>query len=114
MEPVIVFLSLFILVFGISYLFYTTRNKERLALIERDKDVSIFMREPSKRAPAAWKIVLLALGLLAIGVGVGILLGAILSMFGMDEEVAYPASIFLTGGTGLLVSFFVIKKLDNE
>ena len=36
---VIVFITLFSVVFGIAYLYYSTRNKERLALIEKGADV---------------------------------------------------------------------------
>ncbi len=114
MEPVIVFLGLFLLIFAIVYLALTTRNKERLALIERDKDVSIFMKTRNNKTPPAWKIIILALGMLAVGVGIGILLGALLNQLGLKDEVAYPASIFLTAGSGLLFSFFIIKKLDNK
>jgi len=47
MEVAIVFISAFIVVFGILFLYYTTRHKERLALIEKDKDVSVFMSNRS-------------------------------------------------------------------
>lgn len=43
MEPVIVFVSLFFAIFAIAYLHYSTRNKERLALIEKGADASIFL-----------------------------------------------------------------------
>jgi hypothetical protein len=112
MEPVVVFISLFVLIFGVSYLYYTTRNKERMALIERDKDVSIFMKERSSKTPPVYKIVLLTLGMLAIGIGLGVFLGSISINLGMENEVAYPAAIFLMAGIGLLVSFFMIKKLE--
>jgi len=53
MEVAIVFISAFIVVFGILFLYYTTRHKERLALIEKDKDVSVFMsnKTPSVVSP---------------------------------------------------------------
>ena len=41
MEVAIVFMFLFAVVFGIFYLFYSTRNKERLALIEKGADLNI-------------------------------------------------------------------------
>jgi len=42
METVIGFIALFATVFGIMYVRYTTRTKERLALIEKGADASMF------------------------------------------------------------------------
>ena len=35
---------LFLVIFGIFYLYYSTRNRERLALIDKGVDAGIFMR----------------------------------------------------------------------
>jgi hypothetical protein len=114
MEPIIVFVSMFLMIFGISYLYLTTRNKERLALIERDKDVSIFMKTNSGKTPAIWKIILITLGMLSIGIGLGVLTGSLLTMAGMEEDMAFPSAVFLTAGTALLLSYFLIRKMDRE
>ena len=45
MEAAIVFMFLFAVVFGIFYLFYSTRNKERLALIEKGVDTKYLCKE---------------------------------------------------------------------
>ena len=58
-------------IFGVFYLFFSTRNKERLALIEKGADASIFMQGKKNAAPF-WKVLILNLGLLAMGIGVGI------------------------------------------
>jgi hypothetical protein len=118
MEVSIVFISLFIVVFGIFYLYYTTRHKERLALIESDKDVSMFYTEKPNRRPGQpshiGKFVILNLALISIGVGVGILFGnALVAVLGMQEEVAITASIFLTAGIGLLVGYYMTKKEEK-
>ena len=112
MEVSIVFISLFIVVFGIFYMHYTTRHKERIALIEKDKDVSLFYSaRPTRAASQVWKIVILNLALVSIGIGLGILFGRLLvEITGMQEEIAVTASIFLTAGIGLLVGFFITKK----
>lgn len=115
MEVSIVFISLFIVVFGICYLYFNTRHKERLALIERDKDVSVFVTQRTTRPHSVWKVVILNLGLIAIGVGTGILFGSLLSyMTGIQEEQSIAASIFLMSGIALLVGFFITKKMDKE
>lgn len=114
-------------IFGVFYLYFSTRNKERMALIEKGADASIFMKGRSKNAAPFWKVLILNLGLLAMGIGVGILLGTILgSYFGyngswenrpdnaIDSGVFYAASIFLSAGGALLIGFNQTKKLDQE
>ena len=113
--PTFIFISLFIVVFGICYLFFSTRNKERLALIEKGAEASIFVRGKRDKAAPFWKILILNLALLLMGIGAGIMIGGILdSSFNVEDEIAMPGSIFLMAGTGLLVGFFLTKKLDKE
>lgn len=128
MEVAIVFMFLFAVIFGIFYLFFSTRNKERLALIDKGADASIFMStDKNRKAAPFWKVLILNLGLLAVGVGVGILLGALLSFnFGfsgtysqrpinyISSETFYAASIFLCAGASLLVGFRITKSLDKD
>ena len=131
MEVALVFMFLFAVVFGIFYLFFSTRNKERLALIEKGTDAKIFMKgyeNNGKRNPAPfWKVFILNLGLLAMGIGFGILLGSLLSYnFGyngswenrpinyVQSETFYAASIFLCAGASLLIGFKITKSLDKE
>ena len=111
---VIVFICLFSVVFGIAYLYYSTRNKERLALIEKGADASIFAKGRQQAQPF-WKVVILNLALLLMGIGAGVMLGGLLHYSaGVDSDIAMPGSIFLLAGTGLLVGFFITKKMDRE
>jgi hypothetical protein len=112
MEVVFVFVSLFIVVFGIVYLYYSTRHKERLALIEKGVDASIFFSPKLPRTTSVWRILNLNLALICIGIGLGIIIGSILESYTNLGEASYPAAIFLTGGLGLLIGFFQIKKMD--
>ena len=50
-------------IFGVFYLYFSTRNKERLALIEKGADASIFMKGKQHTAPI-WKVLILNLALL--------------------------------------------------
>ena len=80
----VVFISLFIIIFGIFYLHYSTRNKERLSLIEKGADASIFFsaKAAQKRSPVPiWKILILNLAVLLMGIGAGIFTGAILDTY---------------------------------
>lgn len=111
MEAAFVFICLFIIIFGIAYLHYSTRNKERLALIEKGADASIFGVKRSKETPPVWKILILNIGLLCMGIGIGIFFASLLVQNGMNDEVAYPGTIFLVAGISLVSGFFMTKKL---
>lgn len=112
---VIIFTVIFGVIFGIAYLYFSTRNKERLALIEKGADASIFVRGKREGASPVWKIILLNLSLLLIGIGLSIFAASIMAdSFGMDRGVAFPGSIFLFAGLGLLVGFGQTKRLDRE
>lgn len=111
MEAAIVFISLFAAFFGIMYIFYTTRHKERLALIEKGADASLFNtgREPFRFSLGKFS---LKLGMLAIGIALGIIMGAVMDKSGIfDEAVAYISMIFLFGGVSLILFFVADKKL---
>lgn len=106
---IIIFFCIFAAIFGIAYLHYSTRNKERLALIEKGMDAGIFKQ--SKETPPTWKVFILNFALLLMGIGLGILIALILEpMFGHNEAL-YPAIIFFMAGAGLLTGFFLTKKL---
>ncbi len=127
MQEVAVTAIIFGTFFGIFYLFYSTRNKERLALIEKGVDATIFMKgKKSKNNTSATQVFLLNVALLAMGIGVGILLGTLLDYyFGysgsyqdrpdhyIDGNVFYPASIFLCAGAAVLIGFKQTKKLEK-
>ena len=109
MEEVLVPLIFFGALFAIIYVYLTTRNKERLALIEKGADAKLFKSGPGNANVGG--IVVINIALLAIGIGIGVLLGNLLEMSGMDDDVAYPAMIFVCGGAGLLGGFFISRKL---
>ncbi|MCL6296500.1 DUF6249 domain-containing protein [Jejuia spongiicola] len=106
-------ISMFLAIFGIVYLYLSTRNKERLALIEKGADASIFMKGRSHTAPI-WKVLILNLALLLMGIGLGVFISALLVMMGMDDNVAEPGTIFFMAGVGLFIGFNMTKNLDKE
>jgi hypothetical protein len=102
-------------IFGVFYLYYSTRNKERLALIEKGADASIFVKGKRDHAAPFWKIITLNLALLLMGIGIAIFIASILvHSLGLDQDVAYPGTIFLMAGIGLFTGFSMTKKLDKE
>ncbi len=111
----VVFISLFVVIFGIFYLFFSTRNKERLALIEKGAEASIFVKGGTGGGTFFWKAFLLNLSVLLISIGLAVFIASFLvHTIGLLEEVAYPGTIFLVAGIGLFVGFNMTKKLSKD
>ena len=100
-------------IFGVFYLYFSSRNKERLALIEKGADASIF--NIGKRTGASWKVVVINLAFLLMGIGLGVLFANLLDTYSsLDDEAVYPAMIFLMAGAGLYVGYTQTKKALEE
>jgi uncharacterized membrane protein len=112
METLIAFIALFATVFGILYMYFNTRNKERMALIEKGADASLFNTgKEGQKSSFNWNKFTLKLGLLFMGVALGIIMGAILSYAGVLSEGAnYPSMIFFFGGLSLVLYYVFDKK----
>ena len=112
-EEILIPISLFLVIFGIFYLYISTRNKERLALIEKGADASIF--NLGKRSGSSWKVTVINLAFLLMGLGVGFLFANILETYtNLDEGPIYPSMIFLMSGVGLYVGFTQTKKALDD
>jgi hypothetical protein len=108
--PVMFFLTFFGSLFGVLYFYFTTRNRERLAMIEKNTDPSIFKIEPTH----AFKKFSIKLGMLFIGGGLGVLIGNILyATTTLERSVAYISMIFIFAGAGLVASYFVARKIKD-
>lgn len=113
-EKILIPISFFLMVFGIVYLIYSTRNRERLALIEKGVDASIFFQGKGNAVPA-WKVFVVNLAFLLIGVGIGIFLALLITTYtSLNDGAVYPSIIFIMSGIGLLVGFKTAKDLDKE
>ncbi len=113
-SEVIVLPVIFGTLFGIFYLYISARNRERLALIEKGAEASIFYSN-AKRVTPIWKVVVLNLALLLMGIGLGIFIANILTYnLNVEEDVAFPGTIFLMAGIGLFMGYFLTKKLNKD
>ncbi|MCF8338772.1 MAG: hypothetical protein K9I74_12415, partial [Bacteroidales bacterium] len=102
-QPVLILAVIFGAIVAIVYL--QVRRKERMALLQTNKDASVFKTREKKESAS------LKYGLLLIGVGLGILLANIfVSMGVLSEDVAYFSMVFLFGGIALILDFFLQKK----
>ncbi len=96
-------MTFFATVFGVLYVFFTTRNKERLAMIEKGADPSLF----------SWKFgrIGIKIGLVAMGIALGVLVGALINhTTKMNLDEATFSMIFLFGGSGLVFDHYLAKK----
>lgn len=113
-SEVVVIPIVFGVVFGIYYLYINARNKERLALIEKGAEASIFFSN-KRGSHGTSKILILNLALLSMGIGAGIFFGGLFhEVLGLSEEIAYPGTIFFMAGAGLLAGFFMTKRLVTK
>ena len=100
-------------IFGVFYLFISSRNKERLALIEKGADASIF--NIGKKSGSSWKIIIINLAFLIMGIGLGALIGSIIDEYTRLHEGAIVGVIFIMAGLGLYVGYTQTKRaLDKE
>jgi len=110
MEAAIVFIALFAAVFGIVYLYLITRNKERMALIEKGADASLFATGKPSSWSFSWSKFTLKVGMLAMGIAIGVLTGALLTnAMVLNEEANYTTAIFFFGGLSLVL-FYIFDK----
>jgi hypothetical protein len=110
MEGVIITISLFAAVFGIFYMFYSTRNRERMALIDKGADASLFNTGKDKSG-FSWSRFTLKLGILFMGVALGIVVGELMAQSGaLYDGVSYPSCIFFFGGLSLVLYYVIFDR----
>ena len=104
MEAIVILISIMAAIFGIFYMHFTTRNKERLALIEKGADASMFKigRDPREKSSFGQIFNVLKIGLFFIGGGLGVIAGYLISVAGMVDGAAYTSMIFIGSGLGLV------------
>ncbi|MBN1338979.1 MAG: hypothetical protein JXA03_06635 [Bacteroidales bacterium] len=104
LTEVMIPIGFFALIYGIIHLL--VRRKERMALIDKGLDASIFYNK--KGIDTSLKY-----GLLLVGSSLGLIIGNVLSRtasFTDVKEVAYFAMVFLFGGLSLVIYYFLLKR----
>jgi hypothetical protein len=92
----------------VIYVYYTCRTKERLLQIEKGVDSSFFKNNRPYNSKN-----LVVLGVFLISIGIGVFVGTFLNELGFDEGISYNGSLLILGGVGLLVGYFLRKKLSD-
>jgi len=113
MSEVIIVAIIFGALFGVIYLYFSTRNKERLSLIEKGADASLFYPAKKKKI-LPW--ITLKFGMLFVGIAVGTTIGILLtsSLSIALERLLIFSMIFLFGGISLIWNFLVERKLSKK
>jgi hypothetical protein len=97
--------TLFLCTTAILYIFFTTRHKERMSMIEKGADPALFQTRRDGR------YVSMRIGMFLIGIALGILAGNVLAVSTrLIEEVAYFSMIFLFGGLSLISYYFFVDR----
>jgi len=94
------------------YFYFSARHKERMALIEKNVDVSEIFKTREIRFRFSW----LKMGMIILGIGFGFCF-AFFSMFipGIanisvgDREVMSLGSMLLFGGVGIVIAHYIEK-----
>jgi hypothetical protein len=112
MEGLVGFIAFFATVFGIYYVHITMRNKERMALIEKGADASLFNTGKEGHSfLLSWNKFTLKIGMLFMGIALGIITGGILSNAGvLNEGADYTSMIFFFGGLSLVLFYVFDRK----
>lgn len=111
MEDILIPLIVFGTMFGIVYLYLTTRNRERLALIEKGLGADIFNRKSDTNTVGR---ISLKIGMFIMGAGLGILAGNLVSEMGLQDDIAYPSCICLFAGGALVLYYVFISSKDKK
>ena len=101
-------ISMFAATALVLWIYFTNRNKERMALIEKGADASMFKIKGNRLSALKW-------GMLLTGVGIGVLSGNILANnSNLEEPVSYFSMIFLFGGASLLFYYVTAGKIKKK
>lgn len=106
--PIFVLLVIGGTIYGLVYL--NIRKKERMAMLEKGADPTMFQAETSNITSLKW-------GLVLIGISLGLFAGRVLEnteAFQYAVEVGYFSMIFLFGGLALVISYFLEKKQKEK
>lgn len=111
MEPVIALVAVvgaFTSIIVIAYLFFNSRHKERMALIQHGQQASIFR---AKKDGASG----LKFGLLSLGIGLGLFVGSIVeSILNTDSPVPHFGMMLSLGGAGLILYYLIVQRREKE
>ena len=109
-EEIFIVLIIFAAIFGIVFVIASSKNRERMAMIEKGVSPKDFMTD---RKPNSYGI--LKLAMLLVGLGFGLFIASLLAAYtSINEESAYFAGALFFGGAGLFAAFLIAKKAEDK
>ncbi|MDD3568937.1 MAG: hypothetical protein PHT92_11115 [Bacteroidales bacterium] len=108
--PIVAIVFSHSLAFGIIYIYLRNRNRERMQMLEKGIDPSIFLSKSKSSHSIALKY-----GLFLVGIALGTISGALLYQNkAMEAGPAYFSMILLFGGMGLMAYYLIERKKDDR
>jgi len=109
--PIVFFIASAIIIITFMYLYFSTRHKERMSLIESGRDAGIF-NENRKRQSGSNA---LKFGLFLVFIGLGVLVGVFMeSTFNIPDASGVIPSILISGGLALLLYYRIMKREEDD
>ncbi|MCY1384550.1 hypothetical protein D9M69_728200 [compost metagenome] len=95
----------------LGYIFFTARHRERMSIIDKGVDPSLFVSKGKSGTMFTLK-----LGMLAVGVSLGIIAAMILDEIfdNLHVEPVVIAMILLFGGASLIINFLIESRINSE
>lgn len=96
----------------LGYFFFTARHRERMSIIDKGVDPSLFVSK--ERNGSRWFT--LKLGMLAMGISLGILTALVITEVfeNLPTEPIVISMILLFGGGSLIANFLIERKIDSN
>ncbi len=116
--PITMFICGALMIIVTTYINRTAKHKERMALIENGLDASIFdkpKKEKKRKADRPHnKYKALKYGMMAVGLGLGLILGTFLNVFLRIEPLPQFAMMLICGGGALIQYYNIVAKKERE
>lgn len=114
--PITMFAGFFAMIIITTYINRNASHKERMALIENGLDASVFEKKKKVREkkPRPSGYGALKFGMLAVGLGLGLVTGSILNIFINAEPLPHFAMMLICGGGALIAYYNIIAKREKE
>ncbi|TDO21314.1 DUF6249 domain-containing protein [Pedobacter duraquae] len=109
MTSAAVLIAVSLVLFGVVYYFFTTRHKERMAIIENGLAPDHFKHQRH------WHKLLLLLGVICMGTSIGILSGSLITTYlALPSILIMSACVFCFIGISLIVCYWLLNIFERR
>lgn len=109
--PIVLFIASAAIIITYLFLYFSTRHKERMSLIEHGRDAGIFNEKRASRSGSG----ALKFGLFFVFIGLGVMIGIFMeNTFRMPDAAGVIPSILICGGAALLLYYKIVRREEEE